>query len=136
MMEGVDDLKLDKLFLNEILSYLYLPFHGCVHHDCVHGYLILHKVFHVRKSHSFTIFTTVFRGDSDEVGNFCEPAVHPLFRCSVLSIVDVETEGAGGGEGQVGDDGHHVHPRGPWDVLGNKNFEYFKRHNLSISKPQ
>ena len=44
-------------------------------------------------------------------------AVNSLLRCSVLPIVDVEAEGAGDGEGQVGDDGHRVHPGGPRDVL-------------------
>ena len=43
--------------------------------------------------------------------------MHSLFRCSVLPVVDVEAEGAGDSEGQVGDDGEHVHPGGPVDIL-------------------
>ena len=37
--------------------------------------------------------------------------------CSIVSIVDVEADGAGDGEAQVGDDGEHVHPGGPVIVL-------------------
>ena len=36
---------------------------------------------------------------------------------AVLAIVDVEAEGAGDGEGQVGDDADHLKPGGPWYVL-------------------
>ena len=43
--------------------------------------------------------------------------MHSLVRCSVLPVVDVEADGAGDGEGQVGDDGEHVHPGGPVDIL-------------------
>ena len=40
-----------------------------------------------------------------------------LFISPILCIVDVEGEGAGDGEGQVGDGGHQVHPGGPGEVL-------------------
>ena len=53
----------------------------------------------------------------EEAPKFCDTAVHSLIRCSVLPIVDVEAEGAGDGEGQVGDDGEHVHPGGPVGIL-------------------
>ena len=43
----------------------------------------------------------------------------------MLSIIDVEAEGAGDGEGQVGDDSHRVHPWGPRDVL--QIFIYWQR---------
>ena len=43
--------------------------------------------------------------------------MHSLVRCSVLPVVDVEADGAGDGEGQVGDDGEHVHPGRPVDIL-------------------
>ena len=57
------------------------------------------------------VFTVV--GWSNQTPNLCQSSVHHLFRCSVLPIVDVEADGAGEGEGQVGDDGEHVHPRRP-----------------------
>ena len=37
----------------------------------------------------------------------------------VLGVVDVEGEGAGGGEGQVGDHRHKVNPRRPIEGLEN-----------------
>ena len=43
--------------------------------------------------------------------------MHSLVRCSVLPVVDVEADGAGDGEGKVGDDGEYVHPGGPVDIL-------------------
>ena len=36
---------------------------------------------------------------------------------SILEVVDVEGQGAGDGEGQVGENGHQVHPRRPGEVL-------------------
>ena len=36
---------------------------------------------------------------------------------AVLAIVDVEAEGAGDGEGQVGEDADHLQPGGPRYVL-------------------
>ena len=40
-----------------------------------------------------------------------------MFRSSVLPVVDVEADGAGDGEGQVGDDREHVNPGWPWNIL-------------------
>ena len=48
--------------------------------------------------------------------------VHSSFRCPVLPVIDIEAEGAGDGECQVGDDGEHVHPGGPVDILDNFRF--------------
>ena len=46
-----------------------------------------------------------------------EPYPFKLSFEAVLAIVDVEAEGAGDGEGQVGDDADHLHPGGPRYVL-------------------
>jgi len=54
---------------------------------------------------------------SDHVSELCHPPVEYLLRSPVLPVVDVEAQGAGDGEGQVGDDGEHVHPLRPWYVL-------------------
>ena len=58
-----------------------------------------------------------FCGSLDQPFHLCDPSVEYLLRSSILAVIDVEAEGAGDGEGQVGDDGHRVHPGGPWDVL-------------------
>ena len=46
-----------------------------------------------------------------------EPYPCKSFPEAVLAIVDVEAEGAGDGEGQVGDDADHLQPGGPRYVL-------------------
>ena len=59
----------------------------------------------------------VFCGSFEQLFHFCHLSVEYLLRSSILAVIDVKAEGAGDGEGQVGDDGEHVHPRGPRDVL-------------------
>ena len=43
--------------------------------------------------------------------------VNILVWFTILPIVDIKTEGARDGEGQVGDDGEHVHPGRPLKIL-------------------
>ena len=65
----------------------------------------------------------------EQVSKFFYPVVHSFFRCPVLPVIDIEAEGAGDGEGQVGDDGEHVHPGGPVDIL-----EQFPLYHFMLNK--
>ena len=53
----------------------------------------------------------------DKAPDSCQPSPQSLSSCPVLGVVDVEAQGAGEGEGQVGDHGNSLHPGGPGDVL-------------------
>ena len=60
---------------------------------------------------------SVFCRGFNELFHSCDPSVEYLLRSSILAVIDVKAQGAGDGEGQVGDDGEHVHPGGPVDIL-------------------
>ena len=60
---------------------------------------------------------SVFCRSFNELFHSCDPSVEYLLWGSILAVIDVEAEGAGDGEGQVGDNGNRVHPGGPWDGL-------------------
>ena len=86
----------------------------------VQSHLILHQVVHVRQTHHLHTLLHFFIvvSWSNQTPKLCQSSVHHLLWCSILAIVDVEADRAGEGEGQVGDDGHHVHPWGPRYLLG------------------
>ena len=72
---------------------------------------------------------SLFCGSFDQIFHSGDPSVEYLLRSSILTVIDVEAEGAGDGEGQVGDNGECVYPGGPWDVL--KLFMYFSVNRIN-----
>ena len=46
----------------------------------------------------------------EKVSQFPSIVANKLVWFAILPVVDIETKGAGDGEGQVGDDGEHIHP--------------------------
>ena len=53
----------------------------------------------------------------EKVSQFPSIVANKLVWFAILPVVDIETKGAGDGEGQVGDDGEHIHPGRPLKIL-------------------